>query len=160
MFYYSGQNISCYSEIIDKEILCFENLLKILKIILDTSRKKYVFENTDIKLLEKYVRFTLVSYISKKNYRNEVFDLSRVSLKKIYLSWFDLRVLNLENSNLQGAILENTNLNNVNLNGANLEKAHLHGAHLEEATLIGACLNKADCSNTDLAGANLMGGEN
>lgn len=157
MFYYSGQNISCYDGIIDKEILCFENLLKILKIILKTSQKNYVFENADIRLVGKYIRLTIANYTSKENYENKLLDLSKVSLKGIYLSWSDLRLLNLENSNLKDAYLENTNMNNVNLTKANLEGTHLHGACLEAAKLIGACLEGADFSSANLTGAKLIG---
>ena len=59
MFYYSEGEICNYRNIIDKEVECFLNLVKILRLILKTSKRKYILRNVDKTQLEKYIRFRL-----------------------------------------------------------------------------------------------------
>jgi len=156
MFYYTGGNIQQYKNILDKEILCFLNLVKILRLILKTSKRKYMLENVDKKQLEKYIRFILAKCRMEERYGAEIFDLSKISLTGMNLSGADLKETNLQGADLREADLSGANLSEADLSGADLRGANLIEVDLSEADLSGADLSEADLSGADLSEANLI----
>ncbi|WP_375146920.1 pentapeptide repeat-containing protein [Bacteroides acidifaciens] len=155
MFYYTGGNIQQYKNIMDKEILCFLNLVKILRkvFVLKINKGEYMFENVDKKQLEKYIRFRLVECRMEERHGAEIFNLDKISLEGINLSGADTKMANLQNANLKGADLSNTdlsekNLQGVDLRGANLENTNLQNANLKWANLVGVKLDYANLQDT------------
>ncbi len=69
-------------------------------------------------------------------------DLSRASLRGLYLSGFDL-----SRANLRGADLRGTNLSGVDLSGAHLDGANFFKVVLDRADLSGAFLDGAQFLN-------------
>lgn len=145
MFYYTGEKIQNYNNIIDKEILCFLNLVKILKLLLTTSKSKYMFENANKGQLEKYIRFGLAKCRMEERHGTEIFNLSKIFLVGINLSGADIKMANLQGANLRGA-----NLSKTDLSGKNLREMDLRGTKLEETNL-----ERANLRGSDLAGINL-----
>jgi len=92
-------------------------------------------------------------------------QLSRVDLRRSYLSRSRLVSANIRHSSLAGAWLRytrlddgdlvNTDLRQANLEGASLAEAKLRDAHLDEANLRGARLMNADLVRAKLRGADL-----
>lgn len=155
MFYYTGENIQKYKNIIDKEILCFLNLVKILRkiFVLNISKREYMLENADKEQLEKYIRFRLVECRIEERNGAEIFNLDKISLEGINLSGADVKMANLQNANLKGANLSNTdlsgkNLQGLDLRGVNLENTNLQNANMKWADLTGVKLDFANLQNT------------
>lgn len=151
MFYYTGKNLKYFKNILDKEILCFLNLVKILELILEICKKEYMLENVDKVQLEKYIRFRLAQCRMEERQGVEIFNLSKVSLVGINLSGADLKMANLRRANLSMA-----NLRKTDLSGQNLQGANLRGANLEEVNLKRANLKEADLTEANLRWANLQ----
>lgn len=151
MFYYTGGYIQEYKSIIDKETICFLNLITILRCLLKVSTKEYIFESVNKEQLEKYIRFRLVTCRIEERYGVRKFNLSRISLVGINLSGADLRFADLQGVNLKGANLREANLSEKNLRGANLQGADLQGANLQ-----GTDLRMAEVKGMDLRGANIQ----
>lgn len=150
MFYYTGKNIKYFKNILDKEVLCFVNLVKILELILETGKKEYMLENVDKVQLEKYIRFRLAQCRMEARQGVEIFDLSKISLIGIDLSGADLKMANLQKANLTMA-----NLRKTDLSGQNLQGVILKGANLEEVNLKRANLKGADLTEVNLRWADL-----
>lgn len=144
MFYFSGKNIRCFENIIDKEIQCFLNLMKILRLILKTSTREYMLENADKEQLEKYIRLRLVACRMEERYGAEILDLSNVFLVGINLSGADLKMVNLFRANLSRANLSGTDLSRKDLREVNLKGANLEGTNLEGANIENTIWNKED----------------
>lgn len=157
MFYYAGGNIQDYKSIIDEEICCFSNLVKILRLILKTSKKKYMLENADKKKLERYIRFKLATCRMEERNGVEIFNLSGISLAGINLSGADLKMANLQGANLSMANLRKTDLSGQNLQGANLQGANLEETKLQETDLRWADLTGVILGWTSLQGTNIEG---
>lgn len=151
MFYYTKGYIKDYKNIIDKEIKCFLNLMKILRLLYGTSRKKYILENVNKFQLEKYIRFRLAKCRMEARGGVEIFNLGRVSLEGINLSGADIKMANLRQADLRGADLSKTDLSRENLQDMDLGGANLEDANLQEADLRGA-----DITGVNLRCANLQ----
>ena len=122
MFYYTKKYIQDYENIMAKEVNCFLNMIKILRLLLHISNKKYILERVNGYELDRYIKHCIVE------------------CEDINLSYFFL----------QDADLMDINLNRANLKRANLERANLKGAKLFEVDLGGANLSGADLSGADL----------
>lgn len=155
MFYYSGKNIQYLKNIIDKEIRCFLNLVKILRLIFKISTKEYMLEKVDRVQLEKYIRYGLVLCRRENEFLVENLNLKKVSLVNINLSSENLRVTDLEGADLRGADLRGANLSGKNFEGMNLQGIILENANLENANLQNADLKRSILTGIDLRGANL-----
>lgn len=155
MFYYTGENVQNYRNIIEKEIYCFVNLLKILRLLKDMSKQEYLMMSIDKVKLEKYIRLRLIQIEETSFYGTENINLSKMHLENINLSGAGLRGVNLAKSNFKGADLSRTDLSNANLNGADLSDANLNGADLSDANLSYANLSGANLSGANLNYANL-----
>lgn len=157
MFYYTSENIQKYKNIIDEEIQCFANLVKILHpLYKKTSEKKYIWENIYNKeQLENYIRFSLAVSRVRERYSVEKFNLSHFFLVGTNFSGADFKFTNLQGANLSEANLSEINLSEVNLQGVNLQGANLKTANLQEADLCKANLCKADLREANLFRANL-----
>ena len=151
MFYYTKENIHDYKNIIDKEINCFLNLMKIIRSLFGTGRKKYVLENVNKFQLEKYIRFRLAECRMEERGGTEIFNLGRVSLEGVNLSGADIKMADLRNANLKGA-----NLRETDLSKENFQDMDLRGANLEEANLQEADFRGADLAGVKLEFANLQ----
>ncbi len=160
MFYYTNRNINYYENIISKECQCFGNIIKILRLLLNTSTKKYVLKNVDGEILDKYIKYYLLESKLLKKASNgermllrdvdEKSNLSKISLCGVDFRNIDLKNIDLTGSNLEGVNLERKNLKNIYLNRTNLRGANLKGANLREAVL-----REIDLSGANLSGANL-----
>lgn len=151
MFYYTEVNKYNYKNIIDKEIECFLNLMKILRLLFETGRKKYILENANKFQLEKYIRFRLAKCRMEERGGVEIFNLGRVSLEDINLSGADIKMANLRNANLKG-----TNLSKTDLSNENFQDMDLRGANLEDANLQNADFRGANLTEVNLSFANLQ----
>lgn len=150
MFYYTSSNIKDYKAIIDKEIQCFYNLIKILKLLQETCKRKYILADANKKQLEKYIRFRLIMRRIEANYRTEIFDLSNFNLEGINFSGEDLRQVSLSKAKLNNANLSKTDLREQDLRETDLEKANLEEANLVGANLVGANLMEAKLCDAQL----------
>lgn len=150
MFYYSGKNIRDFRKILDKEINCFINLIKLLR-ILNIHHTDYLPNDNDCKNFRQYVNFYIIKF--RELYKNKRIDLKKVYLSKINLINFDLQEVDLEYTYLEGAYLEGANLEGANLEGANLEGANLNGAKLRKANLKGVNLEGAKLKKADFRNA-------
>ena len=160
MFYYTKMNIQNYSNIILKESCCFINLLKMLRLLLMLSKRKYIMENVNIKFLEKYIKLCCIEYDTYGMNFSRLFlkeiNLKSMELIKINLSCTDLSIARLSQANLYLADLNGANLSSADLQMANLLKANLIKADLHKANLQRADLSRADLSRADLSRANLQ----
>jgi uncharacterized protein YjbI with pentapeptide repeats len=103
----------------------------------------------------------------RKQYPNEIIDLSFANLSRANLSFANLARVNLTEANLIGARLSEADFGEANLIEADLSfasligtcliKADLNEANLSEADLSGACLSEANLSRVRLNGATLTG---
>lgn len=155
MFYYSGKNIQNLKNIIDKEIHCFFNLVKILRLVFKVSTKEYMLENADKEQLEKYIKFGCVMLRMQKGFAIEILNLRKMSLVGMDLSYADLKIVDLRGADLRGvylrgADLREKNLQRMDLQGINLEYANLQKANLEEADLRGAKLAGIDLKEANI----------
>ncbi len=165
MFYYTNANINEYENILEKEAICFENLIKILQIFLFMSSKKYYLQNANNKMLRRYIFLLSLKPISDdSDDPNNIVNLMyligqyygiRFNLDKMYLKGIDLKNVNLSNTHMAQCYLKNANLIRANLEKANLEKANLLGADLTEAHLENAHLEGSYLRNAHLEGAHL-----
>ncbi len=149
MMYYTGKNIKEYRRVIIKEMICFLNLLGILRVFLDFSDGKYILATVNHEQIEFYIRF-LASYVESK--MGIKIDLSQAELSEV-----DLNRVNLAGADLSKTDLRRANLNVANLCGVNLREANLRGAILGKVDLREADLKEADLREVDLYGANLRG---
>ncbi len=158
MFYYTDKNVNYYKNIISKECQCFGNIIKILRLFLNLSTKKYMLENVDTEILDRYIKYYLLENGGKMSQEeiermlrgmNEKFNLSKMDLCGANLEGANLSEMDLTGANLRGANLEGANLRGTDLTGANLRGANLEGANLKEAKLNAAKLGRTNLSNTN-----------
>lgn len=180
MFFYTNKNISCYKNIMSKECQCFENLLKILRLLLDICKRKYMLENANRRILGKYIKYCLVESLGDKRVRkrkmesyssNEVGSGGVMSQEEIERmleetierkSYLCLDQMGLREIDFEGMNLEDINLHEINLQKANLQKANLQKAFLRKIDLRKANLQKINLQEVyleevNLEGANLQG---
>ncbi len=157
MFYYTEKGVFDYKDILDKEINCFFNLTKILRLLRITDKDKlYIMESFKMSSLRRYLKYY---YIECENICKEA-ELSNISFKNMELvnanfSRAKLKEVNLQGANLQGAILQKSNLQGANIERANLSEANLSEANLSEANLNNSVLNRSNFHKACLTGANL-----
>ncbi len=156
MFFYTKRNIQNYGNIISKECQCFVNLMRILRLLFDTGKMKYIMGNVNNKKLEKYVRL----YIIETEWIRKNIPLITADIEEQVMQDTDLQGLNLAEMDLQGVTLvrvnlEKTNLEKANLERANLERANLHSSYLVDVNLRKANLKKANLEDANLEKANL-----
>lgn len=148
MFFYTGQSVRTFKNIIRQEMQCFRNLLDILRGLMSISERKYFMRST--KILSKYIEFCRIEY------GEEIEDEEmRLDFKKINLSYLDLRKTNLSNLYLEDINLNGSNLTNANFSGAYLKFASFQFANVSKANLTEANLIKADFRGADLTDTNL-----
>lgn len=147
MLYYTNKNINEYKNVIEKELICFLNLLDILRLLLDFSVQKYILQNVDSNQIALYIKYLIVFKGIRTITR---MDLSRVSLAGANLNGVNLNGVNLNSSDLREAKLSRADLRGVELRGADLK-----GARLRDAKLIGAKLSKTNLRKSDLREADL-----
>lgn len=150
MLYYTRKNIKEYRNVIEKEIVCFLNILSVLRLFLDFSHQKYILENIKNKQIRLYIRY-LTSLANEGI--DIVIDLSKINLSETNLNGIDMFGVNLSSANLTKASLNETYLRSAILNKADLTGANLCGANLSRIDLTGANLSKANLSGTNLKGA-------
>lgn len=156
MFYYKNKSAKYYNykNIINKEIKCFVNILKIIQSLFEKSNREYMLLNVNRTNLEKYLKYTSIEHLIFE------LNLSRMNLAEIDLREVDLHGVNLQSSNLTKANLEGKKLEGINLckaflckanlTNTNLEGANLTDAHLEEAKIDGINLKNAIVKRTVL----------
>lgn len=153
MFYYLKTALS-YENILAKETRCFNNLIEILRLLINTSKKDYILEEADQILLMRYIRHSLIEcrifYLGDMEIDNTeptcegyVLDLSKLNLIKANLEMNNLSAVDLGETNLKYSNLKKTNLKMANLKKADLEGADLRGVELEGAHLRGTKLNQS-----------------
>lgn len=167
MFYYTKRNIQDYKHIIQKEIQCFINLIEILRLLLETSKKRYIMESITGEQIERYINYCCAEYRYDRKDKRRVVDLSKMFLRKIDLNGINLRGADLSRTylreaelreaDLSGANLKMMNLSGVNMNGADLRGADLRGINLREVDLREADLSGADLKETELGALYLSG---
>ena len=140
MLYYTEKNIKEYRNVIEKEINCFSNLLKVLRLFFDFSDRKYFLQDTNKERCGFYIRY----WIETENRKLAARIAEYIGLASLGQT---LRGPNLSKMDLSGV-----DLSGVDLSGANLSEICLRGANLS-----GADLGRADLSEADLRGANLSG---
>lgn len=166
MFYYTEKNIINYENVIRKEVNCFLNFLTILRLLLETSEKKYMLEKADKKYLIRYIKYSVDENALIGSHEKIVgtrnIDLSCISLSDTHQSDYEsiLTGINLVFVDLSGANLSKMHLSNGNLKGSNLRyadltRANLRRTYLEKADLKYANLTGADLRETNLRGADL-----
>ena len=148
MLYYTEKNIKEYSNVIEKELNCFLNLLGVLRLFVVFSDREYILQDVGKKQKELYVRYLIVLSSIKSEFRINLsntylsgVNLSGVNLSEVNLVEANLEEANLKGANLKGAILDGANLIGANLKGADLVKAELSGANLEKTNLSGAYID-------------------
>lgn len=151
MFYYTNKKVDYYKNIINKECRCFENLLKILRLLFKTSKKNYIFEQLDRTGIEKYIKHSLIE-CTEGRIR---YDLSKMSLTGIDLSRTDLRNVNLQEVDLSGANLSESDLSGTCLSSTKLKDADMHSTKLIETNLEGVDLRGVKIQEVDLTVANI-----
>lgn len=167
MFYYTKESMY-YRNVIAKECQCFMNLVEILRLLLDTSEKKYIMENVERDLLERYIHHCVtektvnlnlskmsLDEINLKGIDLQGVNISKASLNKINLSKSCLCKADLSGSYCYGANLEGADLNDAKLQEAKLEKANMRWAELSNINLQGADLKEADLHRSDLSAGKL-----
>lgn len=148
MFYYTKHNIQDYSNIIDKEITCFTNIINILRIIADECKYNGYILDGNYEQLEKYVKYSVLNnLIVTKASDIQIADMDkyRLDFSRLNLSGFDLKGLdfsgaNLSDSNLSGADLRKcgfifADLKGADLSGSNIEYADFNRANLKQTKL-------------------------
>lgn len=148
MFYYTGNNIQNYKDIIEKEAQCFINLMEILRLLIATSKQEYIMENADRLQLQKYIRLSLM-----------LPQMGMISLNKMYLADISLSGANLISTDSRKACFNNTDLYRANLSGLSLLGTDLRGANLENANLESAIIDECQVEylkkGYDLQGINV-----
>lgn len=172
MFYFTGNNIRVYENIIERESICFVNLLKILRLLLRTSKRNYIMKDIEVQLIGKYIKFLITNYedgeLFKEHYLNfrkmwlaEIIlariDFAYADLRGAYLRSADLSMSNLHRADLRETNLINVNLRKVDLGNAKIRKSNLRKADLRDADLRGTNLRETNLSGANLQGANLKG---
>lgn len=153
MFYYTKKSIFNYKNIMTKEIICFLNLIDILRLVLPTGDKAYIMQDTDRQQLYKYIKFCCLEYansVKSVNFR-------KMCLLRIELAGENLIYADFERANLYAAYLSNTNLMYSNLRKADLRKADLREVDLRGADLEGADLRRTKLTRTIMNGVRLEG---
>ncbi len=177
MFYYTNKNINCYENVISKECQCFGNLLKILRLLLDTSKKKYILENVDRGILDRYVNNYMIEekllegtnksgWISDKVI-DEFFMTDKTENNEVILQEDSEELpLNTEaniDENMLREEIERTlsckeaNLSRMSLWGIDFRCIDLTEINLTEADLTGVVLERRKLDYINLRGANLRG---
>lgn len=157
MFYYTEKGVSDYKDILKKEINCFSNLIKILKLLRITNKDKlYIMENFNMSSLRRYIK---CYYIECEN-KCKTAELNNICLKNMELvnanfSRAKLEEANLQGANLQGAILKESSLRRADIEKANLSEANLSEADLSEANLNNSVLNRTNFHKAHLSEAKL-----
>lgn len=128
MFYFTGNIIQVYENVIEKETQCFVNLLKILRLLFDISKRKYILEDVEVNQLEKYIRLRLMDCRI-----GFICGVENLNLSKTYLVDINLSGVDFDLANLQGANLSGANLTRADFRKTNLREVYLSGANLEEA---------------------------
>ncbi len=159
MFYYTNVNIKEYNNIIHKECQCFMNLLEILRLIIGTSKKKYIMVNKSKEQLKKYLNYCCAEFKTNSKNKKNIFSLKKLFLKKIDLAGEYLLGIDLCEANLTRAYLNKTNLMGCNLQRTNLKYANLREADLRNADLREANFWKANLTKANLYRAFLIGGD-
>ena len=181
MFYYTDKSIKYYKNIVDKECQCFENIIKILRLLLGIGRRRYMLGNVNREILEKYIRYCMTRNNRYKKTRRGV----RLSLEDIdkLLQQKKIQEINSEvlgqekiqeiNSEVLGQEkiqeiiddligsfdLSQMNLCGVNFKDINIKEIDLDKTNLSEANLEGANLREVYLREVDLEGANLRGAD-
>lgn len=148
MFFYTGDYISNYKNIISKEIRCFLNLINVLRVLMKDFQKEYILEDESNKV-QRYIKYSCATY----EFREEL-NLSTLFLKEASFPGVNFEYADLSGAYLPRAFLTNAYLPSANLSGTVLKRAHLKGAKLMRAKLV-----KADLQGADLRGANLEGAD-
>lgn len=165
MLYYTEKNIKEYRNVIEKEINCFSNLLKVLRLFFDFSDRKYFLQDTNKERCGFYIRYWIETENRKLAARiAEYIGLASLgqtlrgpNLSKMDLSGVDLSGVDLSGANLSEICLRGANLSGADLGRADLSEADLRGAALRGTDLRRAGIQGADLSEADLRGANLSG---
>lgn len=153
MFYYTKKNIHNYKNIITKELICFLNLIEILRLVLPMGDKEYIMQNANRQQLYKYIKFCALEYVMS----NKIIDLRKMCLSRIELAGEKLMNANFDEANLYAAYFSNTNLMFSTLKKADLRKTDLREVDLREANLEGADLRGTKLIGTVMDGAWLEG---
>lgn len=149
MFYYTANNINYYENIINKECICFENILEISRFLVDLSERKYIMEKVGRKQLKRYIEHCLIENIGtqiKKEKKDSFINIENgkgLDLRKISLHKIDLSGANLSGANLSGANLAGANLSGANLSGAILCDVNLCDMNLDDVDIRRAVLEKS-----------------
>ena len=169
--YYVDEHTKDYKNLIEREMICFENILDVLRLFFDFSDKNYIIQNVIPERKVFYIR-NLTSVVGSILHRR--LDLSRIELCEtelngVYLRGANLRKASLNHSNLIGtdligielldSSLVETDLIGADLTEADLTGANLTGADLRRANLQRAVLNQAEINSVDLRGATLIGAD-
>lgn len=142
MFYYTKKNIQVYEDIWYKEVNCFFNMIKILRLLRGIGSVKYILEKVNGYVLEKYTKHCIIEY-DKCNFNNCCFE--QANFTEVNFENSSLRETNLKKSNLERA-----NLKNVDMGGADLRGADLRGAYLKNAIFRNADLNLSIWRKNDI----------
>ena len=141
MFYYTKKTVGYYNNIINQEIICFLNMLKIVRLIFEISNTQYMLDNVDKNLISKYIKYYGIEVESFKCLPEQL-DLSRCNLYGI-----DLTKVNAVNWKFNDSKLSMAKLQDMDLTGSNFENAIL-----ESASMI-----LSNISNINLIGADIKG---
>lgn len=150
MFYYTGDSVQNYKNIISKEVHVLINLIQILQLLRIKDKNKYIMEKIDKKILEKYIKYYEIELGTKPE--KIIANLSYMSL-----SYLSLKGINLNRAEMIKVDLRKTDLSNANLIMANLTESDFRGANLKNAYLKGANLTNADLREVDLTLVELVG---
>lgn len=153
MYFYTKN--SQIKNIILKELRCFENLSEILRLLVEISEKKYIYEYVDKEALEKYIIFCTI----KNSSRKRILGFENLNLSIMCLREINLQKLDLMQTNFKGADLTDSKLRECNLKQSNFQNAILERADLREADLREADLREADLREADLRGAKVADSE-
>lgn len=138
MFYCSAEKICDLPNIIESDVQCFMNLLEILRLLIfETSDKKFIMEDVDRTILEKYIKYSCILIQGNQKRQTKFLDLAYLSLANINLAWMDLSNINLTSADLTLTDLTGANLVKAGLAGADLTKAILKKAIMTENQVIG-----------------------
>lgn len=141
MFYYTKKTVGYYNNIINQEIICFLNMLKIVRLIFEISNTQYMLDNVDKNLISKYIKYYGIEVESFKCLPEQL-DLSRCNLYGI-----DLTKVN----------AVNWKFNDSKLSMAKLQYMDLTGSNFENAILESASMILSNISNINLIGADIKG---
>ena len=118
-----------------KECQCFENLLKILRLLLDICERKYMLESVDRKILGRYIKYCLIEGVGDQRIRrskkissdNEVGSGGVMTQEEIEMMLEDM------GDSKQYLCLDQMDLREIDFEGINLENINLHEINLKEA---------------------------